>query len=49
MFINTLLSNDSPLPWQLGFQDSGSPIHEGIVDLHDAIMYYLVLMAVLVT
>ena len=40
--------NDAPLPWQLGFQDSATPIHEGIVELHDTIMYYLIIICVLV-
>lgn len=40
--------NDAPLPWQLGFQDSASPIHEGIVELHDSIMFYLIVICVLV-
>jgi len=44
----TTLINDAPLPWQLAFQDSATPIHEGIVELHDAIMYYLVIICVLV-
>ena len=42
------LLNDAALPWQLGFQDSATPIHEGIVELHDAIMYYLIIICILV-
>ena len=40
--------NDAAMPWQLAFQDSASPIHEGIVELHDAIMYYLIVISILV-
>lgn len=35
---------DSPEPWQLGFQDSASPTHEGITELHDSIFFYLVII-----
>jgi heme/copper-type cytochrome/quinol oxidase subunit 2 len=40
--------NDSPEPWALGFQDSISPGFTGIVELHDNIFFYLVVIAVLV-
>src|ERR1700710_1393268 len=36
--------NDAPEPWQLGFQDGASPSYEGIVELHDQIMFYLVII-----
>jgi cytochrome c oxidase subunit 2 len=36
--------NDAPQPWQLGFQDGGSPSFEGIVELHDQVMFYLVII-----
>ena len=32
---------DSPRPWGLYFQDSATPQMEGIVELHDYIMFYL--------
>jgi hypothetical protein len=35
---------DAPKPWGLYFQDSASPQMEGIVELHDNIMYYLVII-----
>ena len=46
---NTILtvkvaSNDAPHPWQLGFQDGGSPSFEGIIELHDQIMFYLIVI-----
>lgn len=40
----TPIYNDAPEPWQLGFQDSGSPTHEGITELHDSISFYLVII-----
>jgi cytochrome c oxidase subunit II len=33
---------DAPSPWGLYFQDSASPTMEGIIELHDNIMYFLV-------
>lgn len=40
------LSLDAATPWQIGFQDGASPGFEGIVALHDAVMFYLVLILV---
>jgi cytochrome c oxidase subunit 2 len=37
---------DAPEPWQIGFQDVASPGFEGIVALHDSIMFYLILILV---
>ncbi|KAJ2955289.1 hypothetical protein NQZ79_g8689 [Umbelopsis isabellina] len=44
-----LVWNDAPEPWQLGFQDGASPSYEGIVELHDQIMFYLVIILLGVT
>ncbi len=35
---------DAPTAWGIYFQDSASPQMEGLVELHDNIMYYLVLV-----
>lgn len=35
---------DAPLPWGIYFQDSATPQMEGLVELHDNIMFYLVLI-----
>jgi cytochrome c oxidase subunit 2 len=40
---NPLLT-DAPHPWGLYFQDGASPSFEGIVELHDQIMFYLVVI-----
>lgn len=40
---------DSAYPWQLGFQDGASPIFEGIVELHDTVFFYLLLVTFAVT
>ena len=35
---------DAPEPWGIYFQDSATPQMEGLIELHDNIMYYLVLI-----
>nr|YP_009306748.1 truncated cytochrome c oxidase subunit 2 [Glarea lozoyensis]AOQ30913.1 truncated cytochrome c oxidase subunit 2 [Glarea lozoyensis] len=35
---------DTPRPWGLYFQDSAIPQREGLVELHDNIMFYLVII-----
>ena len=42
--IFNLIFNDSPQPWQLGFQDSAAPGFSGIVELHNTIFFYLVVI-----
>jgi len=42
------LSCDVPYPWQIGFQDGATPTFEGIVELHDTIFFYLVVISFLV-
>jgi ubiquinol-cytochrome c reductase cytochrome b subunit len=36
--------NDTPRPWGLYFQDSATPQMEGLIELHDNIMFYLVII-----
>ena len=36
--------NDAAEPWQIGFQDSASPGMTGIIELHNDIFYFLVLI-----
>lgn len=38
--------NDAPQPWQIGFQDSATPGFSGIVELHDIIFFYLIIISV---
>lgn len=38
--------NDAPEPWQIGFQDSAGPGFTGIIELHNTIFFYLVLISV---
>ena len=44
-FFNSIL-NDAPQPWQIGFQDSGAPGFTGIVELHNTLFFYIVLICV---
>ena len=42
---NYLLMNlDAPSAWGIYFQDSATPQMEGLIELHDNIMYYLVVI-----
>ena len=46
LFFNDLykINFDVPTPWGIYFQDSATPQMEGLVELHDNIMYYLVII-----
>ena len=44
-FVNTIF-NDAPEPWQIGFQDSAAPNFTGIVELHNTIFFYLLVICV---
>ena len=45
LIFNTIF-NDAPHPWQIGFQDSAAPGFSGIVELHNTIFFYLVVICV---
>ena len=38
--------NDTPQPWQLGFQDSAAPSYTGIVTLHNTVGFYLIVISI---
>ena len=44
--ILNFIYNDAPQPWQIGFQDSATPGFTGIVELHNTIFFYLVVIFV---
>jgi len=44
IYINELRKKDVPIAWGLYFQEGASPSFEGIVDLHNRIMFYLVVI-----
>ena len=41
---NVNINFDAPTPWGIYFQDSATPQMEGLIELHDNIMYYLVII-----
>jgi Cytochrome C oxidase subunit II, transmembrane domain len=43
-YVKMIKKSDIPLAWGLYFQDGASPSFEGIVDLHNRIMFYLVVI-----
>jgi cytochrome c oxidase subunit 2 len=43
--ISHLASLDSAEPWQTGFQDPATPVMEGIVNLHNDIMFFVMVIA----
>jgi len=43
--LNTIY-NDAPQPWQIGFQDSAAPGYTGIVELHNTIFFYLIVICI---
>lgn len=45
LIFQTLL-NDAPEPWQIGFQDSAAPGFTGIVELHNTVFFYLILICI---
>jgi cytochrome c oxidase subunit 2 len=44
LIFNNSINNDAPKNWGIYFQDSATPSFEGIVELHDHIMFYLVII-----
>jgi cytochrome c oxidase subunit 2 len=44
LFYSNIFNCDTPRPWGLYFQDSATPQMEGLVELHDNIMFYLVII-----
>lgn len=37
--------NDAAQPWQMGFQDSASPVFSGLVELHNKIGFFLIVIS----
>jgi len=44
-FLNTIF-NDAPQPWDIGFQDSAAPGFTGIIELHNTLFFYLIVICV---
>lgn len=50
--VNLLCSSvymDAPEFWQVGFQDTATPVMEGIISLHHDLMFFLCAILVFVT
>lgn len=47
--IMSIITNDVPTPYGIYFQDSATPNQEGILELHDNIMFYLLIILGLVS
>lgn len=43
---NNTIQNDAPTPWGISFQDGASPVYDGIVELHNQIFFYLLIILV---
>ncbi len=48
LFSITLSNCDAPEPWQLGFQDPATPTVEGMIEFHDFLMFYAIIIACIV-
>jgi cytochrome c oxidase subunit 2 len=46
--LNNYIYGDVAEPWQILFQDSGTKIMEGIVNLHNWILFYLIIISIFV-
>ena len=44
-FILNSIHNDAAEPWQMGFQDSASPVFSGLVELHNKIGFFLIVIS----
>jgi len=44
LFNNLNINLDAPISWGIYFQDSATPQMEGLIELHDNIMYYLIVI-----
>nr|AAD32614.1 cytochrome c oxidase subunit 2 [Pachysolen tannophilus] len=49
MMMSTNIRNDVPTPWGVYFQDSATPNMEGMMELHNNVMFYLMLMLMFVS
>ena len=41
-----IIFNDAPQPFDLGFQDSAAPGFSGIIELHNTLFFYLIVVVV---
>ena len=43
-----IIRNDASEAWAVGFQDAGSSMMKGVVELYNNVMYYVILILILV-
>jgi cytochrome c oxidase subunit II len=48
LILSTQTSFDWPHPWQINFQEPGTPIMEKIIDLHHDIQFFLIIIIIMV-
>ena len=48
LIVVTVSHSDAPYQWQMGFQDPATPVMEGIIDFHNHLMFFVVLVVTLV-
>jgi cytochrome c oxidase subunit 2 len=48
IFSTNFTLSDAAEPWQFGFQDPATPIMEGIINFHNHIMFFLVVVGIMV-
>jgi cytochrome c oxidase subunit 2 len=44
-FLNSIF-NDAPQPFQIGFQDSAAPGFSGIIELHNTLFFYIIVIVI---
>jgi cytochrome c oxidase subunit 2 len=45
-YLFNFIFNDAPQPWDIGFQDSAAPGFTGIIELHNTLFFYLIVICV---
>jgi cytochrome c oxidase subunit 2 len=48
-FFNKIFYFDVPEYWQIGFQDPATPVMEGIINFHNDLVFFLIIIVVFVT
>ena len=41
-----IILNDIAQPWQIGFQDSAAPGFTGVIELHNTLFFYIIIVVV---
>ena len=46
MIITNSIYNDVAQPWQIGFQDSAAPGFSGMIELHNTLFFYIIVIVI---